>query len=79
MIAHVIDHYRYEHLQKLWGYKHQDSHQHEFRLLYTKLINKLMCADIPPVVRSFLSSSEAFAVPKGHNDIRPLGKINLDR
>ena len=38
-----------------------------------------MCADIPPVVRSFLSSSEAFAVPKGHNDIRPLGKINLDQ
>ena len=71
MIAHGIDHYRYEHLQKLWGYKDQDSHQQEFRLLYTKLINKLICADIPPDVRSFLSS-------KGDNDIRPLGKINLD-
>ena len=38
-----------------------------------------MCADIPPGVQSFLSSIEAFAVPKGDNDIRPLGKINLDR
>ena len=42
MIAHGLDHFRYEHLQKLWGYKDQDSQQHEFRLLYTKLINKLI-------------------------------------
>jgi hypothetical protein len=41
MIAHGIDHFRYEHLQKLWGYKDQDSHQQEFRLLYTKLINPM--------------------------------------
>ena len=79
MIAHGFDHFRYEHLKQLWGYKDHDSYQNEFRLLYTKLINKIMCADIPTEIRSLIADSEAFAIPKGVDDIRPLGKINLDR
>ena len=58
------------------GYEAQLMNYHEIELdvlkgygAKAKLIYKLLCADIAPNVRSFLSSSEAFAVPKGDNDI----------
>jgi len=47
--------------------------------LYVCIIEKIINGELPDEVRSLYSDSEAFAGPKSDNDIRPLGKINLDR
>jgi len=79
MIAHSFDHVRYEHMKKLWGFKDLNPSENEFRSLYCKLINRLMCAEVPKAVSCFYRDCESFAVPKGDDDIRPLGKVSLDR
>ena len=38
-----------------------------------------MNAQIPAAVHPFFQDSEAFVVPKGGADLRPLGNTNLDR
>ena len=77
---HGFDKFRYEHLQKLWGYSSSiDAQTRQFRSLYNKIITRIMNAEIPLAVQPFFRDSEAFAVPKGEADIRPLGNTNLDR
>jgi hypothetical protein len=38
-----------------------------------------MNGDHPDEIRPLYADTEAFAAPKSDTDIRPLGKINLDR
>ena len=80
-ISHGFDHLRNEHLKKLigWGHECGGSLETEFRSLYKYIILRLMNGDIPKEVRPMYTDTEAFAAPKSATDIRPLGKINLDR
>lgn len=80
-ICHGFDHLRNEHLKKLigWGHECGGSLETEFRSLYKYIILRLMNGDIPKEVRPMYTDTEAFAAPKSATDIRPLGKINLDR
>ena len=80
-IAHGLDHLRNEHLKKLigWGHACGGSLEIEFRNLYKYIILRLMNGDIPTEVRPMYTDTEAFAAKKSETDIRPLGKINLDR
>ena len=80
-IAHGFDHLRHEHLKKLigWGNSTAGSLEYEFRSLYKYIILRLMNGSIPLEVRPLYTDTEAFAAPKSATDIRPLGKINLDR
>jgi hypothetical protein len=80
MVSHGIDHFRNEHIRQLWGYTVGDTQQDEFRACYTRHINRIMNADIPLQAKPLFSDTEAIAIPKpGSNDIRPIGKITLDR
>ena len=38
-----------------------------------------MNGNIPDDIRPLYADTEAFAGPKSETDIRPLGKVNLDR
>ena len=79
MISHGFDHFRNEHIKKLFGWEDLDPKQAELRKLYKNVIERLMNGDIPEAVRPLYADTEAFAGPKSDTDIRPLGKINLDR
>ena len=74
-----FDHFRVEHLQTLYGYKENSPQEDEFRHLYLQIITTLMNADIPVEIQPLYRDSEAFVVPKGEDDLRPLGNTNLDR
>ena len=81
-VAHGFDHLRNEHLKKLIGWGHTcggGSLETDFKNLYKYIILRLMNGDIPMEVRPMYTDTEAFAAPKSATDIRPLGKINLDR
>jgi len=79
LISPGFDKFRNEHLKALFGWDDVDPKQNEFRKLYVRIIEKIINGELPDEVRSLYSDSEAFAGPKSDNDIRPLGKINLDR
>ena len=79
LISHGYDHLRHEHLKKLFGWDDLDPTLNELRKLHGYIIERLMNGDIPDDVRPLYTDTEAFAGPKSDTDIRPLGKINLDR
>ncbi len=79
MISHGYDHFRSEHLKKIYGWSEDDPIQIELRKLHGYIIERIMNGDLPDEIRPLYADTEAFAAPKSDTDIRPLGKINLDR
>ena len=51
MISHGFDHFRNEHIKKLFGWEDLDPKQAELRKLYKNVIERLMNGDIPEAVR----------------------------
>ena len=79
VISHGSDHFRNEHLKKLYGWSDDDPIQIELRKLHGHIIKRIMNGNIPDDIRPLYADTEAFAGPKSETDIRPLGKVNLDR
>ncbi len=79
MISHGYDHFRNEHLKKIYGWSEDDPTQIELRRLHGNIIERIMNGDVPDDIRPLYTDTEAFAGPKSDTDIRPLGKVNLDR
>ena len=72
-VAHGIDHLRYEQLNQLWSPYSNDPTDGEFRRLLTGVINKIIQAQIPPAVVAIFRDIELLALPKGDDDVRPIG------
>jgi hypothetical protein len=72
-VAHGIDHMRYEQLKQLWGPYSNDPTESDFRELFTSIINKIVQAQVPPNIVPIFKDIELLALPKGEEDIRPIG------
>ena len=72
-VAHGIDHMRYEQLKQLWGLYSNDPTEGDFRKLFTSIINKIVQAQVPPNIVPIFKDIELLALPKGEEDIRPIG------
>lgn len=79
LIATGIDNGRNEHLRALIGYDVKDPSAAEFREVYAKHINRIINNDIPISIRHLFTDCEAVAIPKGDNEVRPIGKGSIDR
>jgi hypothetical protein len=77
--SHGNDHFRHEHIRQLWNYKTGNINQDEFRAAYTRHIIRIMNAELPQEVIPLYADSEAIAIPKDGGDIRPIGKVGLER
>ena len=77
-ISGGLDQSRFEHMQKMWGFSdHPD--QTEFKILYTYIINKIMYAEVPMVLRSLWADTATSVLRKADNRMRPLGKLDVHR
>ena len=72
-VAPGIDHMRYEQLKQLWGPYSNDPTESNFRNLFTSVINKIVQAQVPPSIAPIFKDIELLALPKGEEDIRPIG------
>ena len=72
-VAHGIDHLRYEQMKQLWSPYSDDPIVGEFRRIFTEIINKIIQAQIPSGITSIFKDIELLALPKGDDDIRPIG------
>ena len=72
-VAHGLDHMRYEQLKQLWAPYSNNPSEGEFRNLFTSIINKIIQAQIPPSIVPIFQDIELLALPKGEEDIRPIG------
>ena len=72
-VAHGIDHMRYEQLKQLWNPYHNDPTDGVFRNLFTSIINKIVQAQVPISIVPIFKDIELLALPKGADDIRPIG------
>ena len=72
-VAHGIDHMRYEQLKQLWNPYGNDPTEGVFRNLFTSVINKIVQAQVPISIVPIFKDIELLALPKGADDIRPIG------
>jgi hypothetical protein len=72
-VAHGMDHMRYEQLKQLWNPYHDDPTDGVFRDLFTSVINKIVQAQVPLSIVPIFKDIELLALPKGEEDIRPIG------
>ena len=72
-VAHGIDHMRYEQLKQLWNPYRDDPTDGVFRDLFTSVINKIVQAQVPISIVPVFKDIELLALPKGEEDIRPIG------
>jgi len=77
-ISGGLDQLRFEHLQKLWGFSdHPD--QQELRILLTYILNKIMYAEVPMVLRPLWADTATSVLRKPSGGMRPLGKLDVFR
>ena len=79
LVAHGSDHLRYEHLRQLWSASPEDPNKGEFRKALTTFINLIIHAEIPPAFADCFKDIEVIALPKGDEDLRPIGLQNIFR
>ena len=72
-VAHGIDHMRYEQIKQLWNPYHNDPTDGVFRNLFTSVINKIVQGQVPIGIVPIFKDIELLALPKGEEDIRPIG------
>ena len=62
MISHGMDHFRNEHLKKLYGWSDDDPNQIELRKLHGHIIKSIMNGNIPDDIRPLYYINEYSSV-----------------
>jgi hypothetical protein len=75
-----VDKLRYEHLQFLVGPTSEpEALDTEFTQCLTGVINLLLRSEAPPEIHTFLRANVLIALPKGPEDVRPIGMGSVIR
>ena len=82
LVRHGIDKLRYEHIRQLVGYQNPNNPRQDEQIFiksYINILELMIHGKVPSEALPLFRDNEELALPKGENDIRPIGMGNTHR